>query len=530
MSTTSLYAGPPLSKTPGSDALKKEEAKKDIPKRTKSDFPKSRKGKTKAKLKRVKRIKRTRQVRKKVTKPNPKLMAALKKRWPNTLLVRVQRRQKKQGNKKPGPGKKSWVDAAHFLMDRTEVTVAAYRACVTAGKCSLPLPKGKYCNYAKAGKANHPINCINWHQARQFCRWQGKRLPFAREWKWAAQGPRKKTYPWGDQTPSCKYAVYRGNKKQAGCDKDGTWPVSSRLAGNSPFGMTDMSGNVSEWVADCAQTNPRGTCTRRKILGGSWQSMALSLAVEAESYAKPSMQGPLTGFRCAADAPSNLMITEDEVVDIEEIIEVPIPEPRPVRRQGPRVQTYILSIPEILIAPCDQQCKNWDSVGGIPQLKLLTYRREFRKLTKGLTNHYCWKEGNQWSCSQKRKSLFLRILRIADKLMETYQHIHGFTQKRGYFRPDPELVVWARGQKLTFKKRSDTFSPSWNQGKRIRLKYGDKITISLYDRDPLFRKSLITRFSFRFLPPLLAQRAKQSRYVHNNSALAKNLTLQFLRR
>ncbi len=472
--------------------------------------------------KRYKRVKRKRKVRRTVIKANSKVMASLKKKWPGTLLVRVAKKAKAKVGKLGKAGEKEMHLISHFLLDHTEVSVAAYRACVKAGKCSLPSSKGKYCNYGKPGRGDHPVNCVNWHQAKRFCQWQGKRLPTAKEWRWAAQGASDRMYPWGSQKPTCERAVFRGQGK-AGCDRDRTWPVGSLPAGNSPFGMTNMAGNVKEWVADCAQANPRGQCTHRKILGGSWQSMAISLAIQAEMFAKPETQGPLTGFRCAADAPANLMIAVEEMVEVEEEALVAIPSAHPV------VHTYSLSIPEVLIAPCDSQCKNWDRLGGLPQFKLLAYRRAFRKQMKDASNRYCWKAGSKWTCGSKEKSLF-RLLKVANFLMTTYQKIHSFARTRGYFRPDPQVIVKARGQTLTFKKRSDTFAPSWSKGQRLRLAFGDKVTVAIYDRDPLFRKSLITRFSFRFTPPPQAQTAKASRYIHNSTTYAKNIVFQLVRK
>ncbi len=74
------------------------------------------------------------------------------------------------------------VEVAAFQMDVTQVTVASYRACVSTGVCSAPEailgldpPPGKkgineLCNWGKNGKDNHPINCVDWQQAKDFLR------------------------------------------------------------------------------------------------------------------------------------------------------------------------------------------------------------------------------------------------------------------------------------------------------------------------------------------------------------------------
>ena len=69
-------------------------------------------------------------------------------------------------------------------------TVAAFTACVHAGRCSAahindqslggyPPTYGKdaRCNYGVDGKGNHPINCVAPTDAVEFCRTQDKRLP-----------------------------------------------------------------------------------------------------------------------------------------------------------------------------------------------------------------------------------------------------------------------------------------------------------------------------------------------------------------
>jgi formylglycine-generating enzyme required for sulfatase activity len=74
-----------------------------------------------------------------------------------------------------------------FSMDVTEVTVAAYEACVDAGSCStLDLNEYDPCNWGKSDRGNHPINCVDWEQATSFCRWANKRLPTEEEWEYGA--------------------------------------------------------------------------------------------------------------------------------------------------------------------------------------------------------------------------------------------------------------------------------------------------------------------------------------------------------
>ena len=65
-----------------------------------------------------------------------------------------------------------------FSIERTEVTVARYRACAEAGACTADgLDFHAACHWAREGYDEQPINCLDWHQARAYCAWAGMRLP-----------------------------------------------------------------------------------------------------------------------------------------------------------------------------------------------------------------------------------------------------------------------------------------------------------------------------------------------------------------
>ena len=198
-----------------------------------------------------------------------------------------------------------------FYIDKHEVTVEQYGQCVQAGKCRKSGSKRdkECCNQRYPDRGNHPINCIDWQQARKYCQWAGKRLPTEAEWEKAARGTDGRKYPWGDQTASCDYAVMYEKGNGDGCGRNSTWPVGSRPAGASPYGVMDMVGNVWEWVADwydenyyskSPPSNPQGPSSGEYPIqrGGSWKGTHVSLRAGFRYDLNPIARSCYGGVRC----------------------------------------------------------------------------------------------------------------------------------------------------------------------------------------------------------------------------------------
>lgn len=206
-----------------------------------------------------------------------------------------------------------------FWIDAKEVTVDAYAACVfQGGGCGEPSTGSSFCNWEEPGREGHPMNCVRWLDAAAYCTWVDggtKRLPTEAEWEMAARGTDTRTYPWGDSPqPSCTRAVmHDASVGGFGCGRGTTMPGGSKPLGVSPYGVHDMAGNVSEFVADwygpysAAETdNPTGpaTGTERVARGGSLLSDDPNeLRAPLRVGVVPTTYYHSVGFRCVKTVP-----------------------------------------------------------------------------------------------------------------------------------------------------------------------------------------------------------------------------------
>lgn len=172
------------------------------------------------------------------------------------------------------------VTVAPFAIDRGEVTLARYAACVDSGAC-----------VAIAGdrEPGLPVSGVAPALAERFCTFAGGRLPSAAEWRFAAGGSEGRRFPWGFTGLVCRRAAF--GLVSGPCSHEGAGPdlVGARAVGATPEGVVDMAGNVAEWARD-----PDGTYRAR---GGSYRSrVAVELVTAAVEVAAPSAVH--VGFRC----------------------------------------------------------------------------------------------------------------------------------------------------------------------------------------------------------------------------------------
>jgi formylglycine-generating enzyme required for sulfatase activity len=182
-------------------------------------------------------------------------------------------------------------EVASFSIDVTEVTVDAYAACVRAGNCSKPNAASNWvreCHWGKSDRGNHPVNCVDWKQAKAFCGWAQKRLPTEQEWQLAAESAQGRTYPWGEAAPSNQLCWQPR-------DDFTTCAVGSFPAGDSAQGVKDLSGNVYEWTDSCHDLS----CYSRVDRGGIWSLVAPSVRAADRRWDDPSRRSVDIGFRCS---------------------------------------------------------------------------------------------------------------------------------------------------------------------------------------------------------------------------------------
>lgn len=202
------------------------------------------------------------------------------------------------------PQREVHLDA--FAIDQVEVTNERYLAFVNAsGHRNPPSPYGNGMLVSAKGIEQLPVVQVTWYDAKAYCTWAKKRLPTEAEWEKAARGSDGRLYPWGNDpaTPTRALFDIEWNGEQT------MRPVGSTPAGDSPYGVKDMSGNAREWVEDwyapdyykdAPARNPTGPekGVVRSIRGGSWHSPVWDIGAASRGRGGFALQTHGTGFRC----------------------------------------------------------------------------------------------------------------------------------------------------------------------------------------------------------------------------------------
>ena len=213
------------------------------------------------------------------------------------------------------------AEAAPFWLDRTEVTVGAYRRFLEAVQAEGHGACGPACRRARSlvrpfwaasdeafrghrpldwrdtpGDADverQPVTGVTWADAAAYAHAQGKRLPTEAEWELAAGALDGRRYPWGD-----RWEVRRANFHRQ------VAPVDAYPDDVSPYGVVGLAGNADEWCADVYEDAPAvGGVVWRVLRGGGWYADPRDGGrISDRSFARASDRFVDTGFRCARDA------------------------------------------------------------------------------------------------------------------------------------------------------------------------------------------------------------------------------------
>jgi formylglycine-generating enzyme required for sulfatase activity len=202
-----------------------------------------------------------------------------------------------------GTNTQACTHVAPFFLDITEVTVSNYRTCMTEGRCTAPDDCCGGCDFAHA-LPDAPAECVNWSQALAYCSWRQKRLPTEEEWEFGARGVDGRLYPWGNELPTPSHVCTKHDQSrllQGHVPARVACPVGSFPLGNSPFGVSDMSGNVAEWTATSFPHGLDGGEPWRVVRGGAYLGSTRPEDLTVTSrLGMPEFAGKGgVGFRCA---------------------------------------------------------------------------------------------------------------------------------------------------------------------------------------------------------------------------------------
>ena len=214
----------------------------------------------------------------------------------------------KDENARPEELPQHRVSVGEFYIGKYPVTNAQYAIFVRATRHKPP--EHWLSGHIPTGLEHHPVVMVPWRGAIAFGEWLSQatgrrfRLPTEAEWEKAARGTSGRIYAWGNTW---------GERRLNNSEKRGvTTPIGKfSPAGDSPYGATDMLGNVWELCLDWynpTEYQHRGSLTPdpqgppggfpyRVMKGGTWLSSARVPRCAQRSKSQPEMGYDFLGFR-----------------------------------------------------------------------------------------------------------------------------------------------------------------------------------------------------------------------------------------
>jgi formylglycine-generating enzyme required for sulfatase activity len=167
---------------------------------------------------------------------------------------------------------------------------------------------------------SQPVVGISWYEARTFCNWMSAqagecyRLPSEAEWEAAARGKAGRRYAWGDA-----FEALKGNTSATKVGR--TTPVGVFVEGETPEGVSDLTGNVDEWTGslfgagmdfekapfaypydpgDRREDPEAGPDIRRVLRGGAWEGDPVHARAAYRGEDLPGGRVSIVGCRVVA--------------------------------------------------------------------------------------------------------------------------------------------------------------------------------------------------------------------------------------
>lgn len=193
-----------------------------------------------------------------------------------------------------------------FAVGRYPVTFEEYEVfCAAIGR-AVPSDQNR-------GRNRRPVINVSWHDAQVYLTWLNGELGLSdsplryrllseAEWEYCCRAGGESAYWWGDEEPDetrANFGVAVGRPREVGSYGD---------RGENGFKLSDMAGNVWEWVEDEWHDDytgapvdgsawTEGEDERSVLRGGSWGNRPWSLRSAFRGRGSPDVRVNVNGFR-----------------------------------------------------------------------------------------------------------------------------------------------------------------------------------------------------------------------------------------